>query len=164
MNFQNLWNILENDLSSSITSNSGLNIFFKNRAKFEGWLKVEICGILSKHTNNITPEKDKIDIVFDDWAVELKTPNTNYKHSGVEYKIKPITDNINDIINDISNLKSNNNYKNKAVIFIAFPLSLSNDKKWSNHILKIKKNLQELKKKEFKFQNGLSGVLYCGLV
>ena len=163
MRFENLWDILQKEIPEKIHQHNGLNFFVQNRAKFEGWLKVELCDILAKYTNNITPEKDRIDIVFDDWALELKTSNTNYRYAGVENKTRPITNNIESIIKDIRDLKSNTNYRKKAVVFIIFPLSKTT-KDWVQHITKIKTELQELKEKEFSFKNGINGILYCGLV
>ncbi len=163
MTFQELWNILEKEVPNKISQHNGLNFFIKNRAKFEGWFKVELCDILSKYTNNITPEKDRIDVVFDDWALELKTSNTNYRYENVKNKTRPITKNITSIIKDIIDLKHNTNYNKKAVVFIIFPLS-KNTRDWDKHILKIKNELVELKEKEFYFKSGTSAILYCGLV
>jgi len=163
MTFEELWNILDQEVPNKINQHNGLNFFIKNRAKFEGWFKVELCDILSKYTNNITPEKDRIDIVFDDWALELKTSNTNYRYKGVENKTRPVTKNVNSIIKDIVDLRNNKNYKNKAVVFIIFPLSKIT-KNWDRHISKIEHELQELKEKEFSFESGTHAILYCGLV
>ena len=63
--------------------------------------KVEVIEILSKHTANAVPEKGMIDITFDDWALELKTCNTNYRYPGVVDKSRPITENVDGIIKDI---------------------------------------------------------------
>lgn len=90
MTFNELWDIVEVEVPNTINNHEGLNFFIKNRSKFEGWFKVELCDILSKYTENVTPEKDTIDIVFDEWAIELKTANTNYRYEGVESKTKPI--------------------------------------------------------------------------
>ncbi|WP_375724075.1 hypothetical protein LXN10_00850 [Arcobacter sp. KX21116] len=95
--------------------------------------------------------------------MELKTSNTNYRYENVENKTRPVTKNITSIIKDIIDLRNNKNYKNKAVVFIIFPLSKST-KDWDKHIPKIKNELQELKEKEFSFKNGTSVMLYCGLV
>ena len=122
-----------------------------------------MCDILSKYTNNITPEKNRIDIVFDNWALELKTSNTNYRYENVENKTRPVTKNVASIIKDIVDLRNNTNYGNKAVVFIIFPLSKTTQD-WSKHILKIKNELQELREKEFSFQGGTNAILYCGLV
>ena len=165
MNFEELWSILETEIPLKINNHIGLNLFVKNRSKFEGWLKIELCDSLSKYTDNITPEKNRIDIVFDNWALELKTSNTNYIHKNVENKTRPITKNIQGIIKDIHDLKKNTLYQNKAVVFIIFPLSLKENKSnWEQHISKIKDEVRELKEKEFKFENGSDAVLYCGLI
>ena len=163
MTFEELWKILEQEIPNKINRHNGLNFFIKNRSKFEGWFKVELCDILSKHTKNIIPEKDRIDIVFDDWALELKTSNTNYRYENIENKTRPVTKNVTSIIKDIKDLRNNENYKNKAVVFIIFPLSKTT-KDWDKHISKIKRELKELKEKEFSFQNGVNAMLYCGLV
>lgn len=163
MTFQELWDILEKEIPRKINQHDGLNYFIKNRAKFEGWFKVELCDILSKHTKNITPEKDRIDIVFDDWALELKTSNTNYRYENVENKTRPVTKNVTSIIKDITDLRNNKNYSKKAVVFIIFPLS-KNTKEWEQHLVKIQNELQKLNEKEVFFKNGVSAMLYCGLV
>ena len=159
-----MWNILQIEIPKRIGNKKGLNHFAENRSKFEGWLKVEICDILSAHISTLTPEKDNIDIVADNWALELKTPNTNYHASGVISKHITITNNIDSIIEDIKTLKINSNYSNTAVVFIAFPLSLKENKGWIDHKNKINTQLQELKEKEFTFENGVKAVLYLGLV
>ncbi len=163
MTFEELWNIIEQEVPKKINQHDGLNFFIKNRAKFEGWFKVELCDILSRYTNNITPEKDRIDIVFDDWALELKTSTTNYRYENVKNKTRPVTKNVTSIIKDIVDLRNNKNYKNKAVVFIIFPLSKTTTD-WDKHISKINNEIQELKEKEFSFKSGTSAMLYCGLV
>ena len=163
MTFEELWDILKEEVPSTIIRHNGLKFFIKNRSKFEGWFKVELCDILSKYTNNIIPEKDRIDIVFDEWALELKTSNTNYRYTGVENRSRPITKNVNSIIKDIQDLKRNENYDKRAVVFIIFPLS-KDTSAWNTHILKISSELQELKEIEFSFKSGIKAMLYCGLV
>ncbi|BCD59685.1 MULTISPECIES: hypothetical protein [unclassified Nitratiruptor] len=163
MTFEELWKILSSEIVKRINNHNGLGYFAKNRAKFEGWLKVEICDILSKYTTDIVPEKDRIDIVFDNWALELKTANTNYHYNDVVNKTRPITKNIQSIIKDIKDLRKNSTYIHKAVLFIVFPLSKEVEY-WDRHILKIENELQELREKEFRFKNAIPAILYCGLV
>lgn len=163
MTFNELWEIFKDEIPNRIQDHSGLNYFVTNRSKFEGWLKVEIVDILSKYSNEIYPEKDRIDIVFEDWAIELKTSNTNYRYEGVVNKTKNIKGNRESIIKDIDDLKNNDEYKNKAVLFIIFPLTLGKVD-WEMHIEQISSNLKELKYKEFSFSNNVKSVLYFGLV
>lgn len=163
MTFNELWDIFNIEIPEKIVNHKGLNYFVSNRSKFEGWLKVEIVDILTKYTNNITPEKDRIDIVVEDWAIELKTSNTNYRYDNVENKKRPVTKNVSSIIKDINDLEHNVNYENKAVLFIIFPLDLTTPS-WNQHIQKIENELDELKFKEFSFENGVKSILYFGLV
>ena len=159
---EQIWSLIKKKLPPKIASTKGLNVFVDNRAKFEGWLKVELCDILSYHYS-IVPEQDTVDIVVDDkFALELKTVNTNYTYKGIENKTKPITDNINSVIGDIKKLQLKE-YPNKAVVFVVFPLSLPN-KNWNKQVNKITIYLNELYYKEITFENGQHGVLYFGLI
>ena len=162
MTAEQLLNITANDLINKISSNIGLNQFIIERAKFEGWLKVELIDTLLKTNILAWPEIDRIDIVFQDTAIELKTINTNYRFLGIKNKNRPISTNIKSIIKDIINLK-NKSIKNKFVIFIVFPLKLST-KKWEKHIKKIENELSELTYKEFKFNNNVPAIIYYGKI
>ncbi len=162
MNADQIWKIISIELPKKIKENPGLNAFVNNRAKFEGWLKVEISNILSQY-GIVVPEQDKIDIVFDQIiAIELKTPNTNYRYMGIMNKGKPITDNINSIIKDINTLQTTS-YPQKTVLFIAFPLELPN-KRWEKHLNKITSKLQKYYSVEIVFENGKKGMLYFGII
>jgi hypothetical protein len=162
MRFEKLSKLIFKKITPKLKNNKGVAIFAKKRAKFEGWLKVELCEILSKYFPSITPERNRIDITFDDWAIQLKTVNTNYryKNKNVENKTRPITMNIQEVVNDIKKLKSAN-YTNKAVLFVAFPVT-HNNKRWISHLQKIK--LKKIKFKEFKFKNKIPGVIYFGSI
>ena len=65
MKFESLAQLIFNNMVPKLEGNNGLFIFAKERAKFEGWLKVELCESLSKYFSTIIPEKDRIDVVFD---------------------------------------------------------------------------------------------------
>ena len=118
--FDNLAKIIFSEIIPKLERSYGLAIFAKERAKFEGWLKVELCDSLSKYFQEIIPEKDRIDITFNNWAIELKTINTNYKYGNVKNKTRPITKNVQEVINDIKKLKSSN-FPDKAILFVVFP-------------------------------------------
>lgn len=132
---------------------------------------MEIVAFLNRHGDeNICPEKEtkkgkqKIDITSKNWAIELKTVNTNYSCKGVENKTKAITDNINGIIKDIEKLKRETiKNKNAAVIFIVFPLNLPKNKKWDEYLKRISKKLSCLKNVQFKVGE-VPVVLYIGKV
>lgn len=122
--FEKLAKIIFKEITPKLENNIGVAIFAKERAKFEGWLKVELCESLSKRLTSTTiiPEKDRIDITFDGWAIELKTVNTNYRYKNVENKTRPITKNIQGVIDDIDKLQSTQNYIKKAILFVVFPV------------------------------------------
>lgn len=162
MRFEQLWEIILSDLKPKLEQNQGLGIFASERAKFEGWLKVELCASLSKFVDDVVPERDRIDVTFRDWAIELKTINTNYRFENVKNKTRPITKNIEGVINDIEKL-SGSIYLNKAVLFVVFPLK-HNDVFWKIHLEKIEQKLKILKHSSFMFNNEILGDIYLGLL
>ncbi len=165
MDFDKLSKLIFEEIIPKLEKNKGVYVFAKHRAKFEGWLKVELCESLSKYFQNVVPEKDRIDIVCDDWAIELKTVNTNYRYQSVENKSRPITMNVNGVIKDIEKLEKLKplNYVNKAILFVVFPVDGSR-KMWKNHLQKIQNKLREIKSKEFRFKNEIPGIVYFGLI
>ena len=54
MTFKKLYQLIFQKLPNLIQQYSGLAVFARERAKFEGWLKVELCNILAeeKHEPN----------------------------------------------------------------------------------------------------------------
>jgi len=182
------------DIIKKIKKNKGLSIFAKERAKFEGWLKVELVETLLKCASteekvipeqliSINDSKRHIDIAIEknrvkEWGIELKTVNTNYSFEDVEGKSRPITLNIESLLKDISKLRETK-YQNKAILFIVFPLAqeeneewcgkqnLEENKEWCNkHVDKIRKEgIELIEKKSFKFnESNIPGVIYLGLI
>ena len=93
MEFEDLTNLIFSEIKPKLGNNQGLSLFAKERAKFEGWLKVELCDSLSKYFGDVAPERNRIDITFGNWAIELKTINTNIRYENVKNKTRPITKN-----------------------------------------------------------------------
>ena len=162
MEFEKLAELMFKETKLKLERKEALSIFAKHRAKFEGWLKVELCDILSKHFKNVVPERGRIDVTFENWAIELKTVNTNYRYPNVEKKTRPITMNVDEVKKDIESLKRSK-YTSKAVFFVVFPAK-HEKKEWQHHIQKISKELKEILHKEFEFKNGVPGILYFGLI
>jgi len=179
------------DLRDKLEGNEGIGVFVKNRDKFEGWLKVETVDILyNKFTENVVPEKRYynknanskkrnkhyriVDIVFDDSALELKTVNTNYKHiknkkvkRGNDKNNRPITLNIKQLKADIEKLRNlqNEDIKNKAVLFVVFPLPENNIEEFENyHLQKLGLKKQDILSKEFTTNGDVSNRIYYGIV
>jgi len=172
MDFEEIWDKIVECLIPKLEKNEGLYIFARRRAKFEGWLKVELCEMLYKN-NDISVETvvnngKRIDITFTDWAVEIKTANTSYKYENVEWVNESLSYNVKSIIKDIEKLKETN-YNNKGILFIVFPCE-TNNKYWKKHIEKIKKHIEKINKqfelnfKDFKFQKDIPGKEIPGIV
>lgn len=122
---------------------------------------MELCGLLSQYSSDITPEYNRIDIKFDNWAIELKTVNTNYA-SKVPRKKRPITSNIKSVLADINNLGTSD-IENKAVLFVVFPLE-EGEQKWIHHRDKIRNSVRALVKSHFNFKGGIPGAIYIGFL
>lgn len=167
MEFKDLANLIFDEMTPKLENNQGLSIFAKERAKFEGWLKVELCDSLSKYFKDVTPEKNtherkRIDVTFGNWAIELKTINTNIRYKNVKNKHRPITRNTQGVIDDIEKLKSSS-YTNRAVLFVVFPITHCNEN-WQVQLQRISKLLREIKYINFNFKNEISGVVYFGSI
>jgi len=162
MEFAELSKLIFSEIKPKLESNQGLSIFARERAKFEGWLKVELCESLSKYFKDVVPEKHRIDITFEDWAIELKTVNTNIRYDSVKNKHRPITRNTEGVIEDIKKLETTD-YTNKAILFIVFPITHHN-KDWQIQLQRISPLVKEIQHIEFSFKSGIPGVAYLGLI
>lgn len=132
-------------------------IAIKQRAKFEGWLKFELANELIKLYSDTCVEKcmpykgseKLVDIFSNNSCIELKTPNTSYRHDGCENRTRPITNNIDSIINDINALKEIG--VNGYIAFVMFPID--NNGKYQSHIDKIDANVKNSVKTVIKINN-----------
>ena len=162
--FDELADLVFSKLSALMAEHEGLEIFAVERAKFEGWVKVELVGILKRHFETVVPEAGGIDVVADDWAIELKTVNTNYRHPLAKSKTRPVTYNVKLVLRDIEKLRRTN-YPKKAVLFIVFPLPDKSLEKWEKtHLSKIRSKLRKLRHHGFEFRNGVPAIIYLGYV
>ncbi len=162
LEYEKLSQVIFSKLIPKLETNSGLYFFARERSKFEGWLKVELCGILSEYLENVIPEKEFIDVTSDNWAIELKTVNTNIRYSNVKNKSRPITKNVRSVIDDIEKLKSKK-YSNRAVLFITFPIKHENEN-WQRHLKRISSLLKNIRHCEFNFSGEIPGVVYFGVI
>jgi hypothetical protein len=170
MEVQELIDRTADELVKRIQASKGLAVFAKRRAKFEGWLKVELIDILLKNgVKDVVPEAGLVDVSFGEVAIELKTVNTNYRDGIADNLIRPITKNVEDVIEDIKNHRGTKSIKfiYKYIIFIVFPLSKKNTG-WNTHLQKIEKDLGETcHARYFTFdgtEESVSGCLYFGRV
>ena len=128
-------------------------IAIKQRAKFEGWLKFELANELRKLYRDTCVEKcmsgKLVDVFSNNSYIELKTPNTSYRHDGCENRTRPITNNIASIIDDINALKKIG--VDGYIAFIMFPID--NNGKYKSHIDKIDANVKKSVKTVIKINN-----------
>jgi len=165
--FKRLKECIFDRLPEHIRGERSLNVFAEQRSKFEGWLKVAVCSsLIEGGFKGVVPEKDRIDVICDGWAIELKTTNTNYRYPSVVNKNRPITLNVQGVIDDIKQLRlsAKLNGINKAVLFVVFPVE-HNKQEWQKHLVKITESLgNKIYYQEFKFKNNVPGVIYFGKI
>lgn len=94
MEFERLAEQIFDEIIPKLENNQGISIFAKERAKFEVWLKVELCESFSIHFPDVILKRNRIDVNFDGWAMEIKTVNTNYRYENVKNKTCSITMNV----------------------------------------------------------------------
>ena len=123
-----------------------LEIAFRQRAKFEGWLKFEIAKEFQKSGKDTKVEypiaKGHVDLFADNCLIELKTPNTSYNHPDLESKTRPITDNVNSIISDVDKLRNITEglSYDSFIAFVMFPID--KNKKYMGHVNRIENHIQ----------------------
>lgn len=121
-----------------------LKIPIRQKAKFEGWLKFELAHYLEKiGMESVEVEsktyfkRDRTDITFFSngsfYSIELKTPNTNWRITGVQPRTRPITKNIQSVIEDAMKLNSTQG----VVAFVLFPIPFGDDR-WIEYLVRIK--------------------------
>ena len=81
-----------------IRNHGAVALFVRNRAKFEGWMKVELCKVLDERGWEVSPEEpipgssQRVDLKAGKWWLELKTLSTNYLAVGAyRESSRPIT-------------------------------------------------------------------------
>lgn len=162
MTTQELFDLTANRIITRINTSSGLTKFAQRRAKFEGWLKVELIDVLVKEGKNALPEVGFVDVSFDDVGIELKTMNTNIRYENVNNITKPITGNIESVVKDIQSLRVST-FAHKFVVFIVFPIEHHN-LNWQALFPRITDNLDNWIHQEFIFENNVPGVIYYGKI
>lgn len=105
----------------------------QQRAKFEGWLKFELVIALANcsEISNLIIEDSysstgRSDYSFvyknEQYFVEMKTANTNWRVKGIENLHRPVTKNMNGIIEDIQVLYSKSPPAHGIAVFAIFPI------------------------------------------
>jgi hypothetical protein len=121
-----------------------LALAFRQRAKFEGWLKLELAVNLAAHgARSLVLEApcgagQRADLGFTmdgvPYLIELKTANTNWRLPGVAPKTRPITKNISGIVTDARKLMRCQ--ARGFVAFVLFPLPVA-DYRWAHYLQRV---------------------------
>ena len=134
---QQLEEALREGLCPAIRNHAAVELFIRNRAKFEGWMKVELCKVLVDRGWVVSPEEpiphstQRVDLKAGDWWLELKTLSTNYGAVGAYHESsRPITRNVQDVIADVRKLRKHT-LSPAAVLFVAAPLPNMEHEAWS---------------------------------
>lgn len=111
-----------------------LEVALRQRAKFEGWLKVELASALRERGLRPALEVSVpgagcvADIALDAaegrrvWLM-LKTVNTSFRFPGVEHRSRPLTENVKRVIDDINKLQRAPAEDERLVVYVVFPMS-----------------------------------------
>lgn len=126
------------------------------RARFEGWLQLELLAELQEEFPSLQIEQaypdsqERCDFYHgasEEW-LELKLCVTNYCQGFANYHTRPITDQINGIIQDVSKLRRLPSNAKSSVLVIAYPLpeNYSVHKEWNKLLNKIRESGYEVNK------------------
>lgn len=162
MDYEQLCGIIENKLIPIFKDSTAISLFVWERSKFEGWLKVELCGVLFDAGQKVKPEDQTIDITCEGCAIELKTITHRFEVPELpDKKTKRMYKTIDSLLDEINDLKFCK-YENKIVLFVLFPYV--NNEYLLSHINKINDKLIDRKSYKVCLNNGSEIMLYIGRV
>lgn len=162
-------NGLNKVLVKDIESNKAIALLVEERAKFEGWLKVQVIqGLISIGVDKkqIIPERNnRVDVTFThrdlSYAIELKTVSTSYFYDDARRNDGRMN-NIDYLFYDAEKLK-NLDYDKKLLLFVVYPFDRNNKRhnlEWQLHRNRFKGIAKITYEHNIDFINGLKGVLY----
>jgi len=123
-----------------LLASRALQVPLRQRAKFEGWFKIELTAALELQEARVCIEQDyptglgnryradlkvKLGAIGKEFFIMLKTVNTNFRFDGVKNCTRPITKNIQGVIADIDKLRFLPHDTVGYVLFPVFPVSAS---------------------------------------
>lgn len=119
-----------------------LGVALRQRAKFEGWLKVELAYALEQRGATVMLEaeapgvrgaKARADIQADfpggRMFIMLKTNNANFRFPGIMPRSRPVTKNFAKTAEDIDKLRPATGVSSAFVVFTFFPVASSAEKR-----------------------------------
>lgn len=146
---------LENKLADCLSQRKDvLTLPIEQRAKFEGWLKIELAAAVANDARfkNVRLEESyqrskRADLSFSvagkRFFIQMKTCNTTWRMEEVEERTRPITMNITSVIDDIRSLKELSHDDLGLVVMVLFPVhrkmagASPRDKKLDFHLQRI---------------------------
>lgn len=125
---------------NSLLCREVLGPVLQQRAKFEGWLKIELAYALQRHGLPVQLEepipgtRHRADLAVESpegelFYIMLKTVNTNFRFPGVDRRTRPITQNISAVIDDVEKLISAASGQAGLVVFSVFPVAANRAKR-----------------------------------
>lgn len=113
---------------------SVLQVALRQRAKFEGWLKVELAhaleqrGVRAELEASVGGTSHRADIKIrspggEQFLIVLKTVNTNFRFPGVVERTRPITKNISGVIEDATKVRAASPLITGLLVFPVFPVA-----------------------------------------
>lgn len=111
-----------------------LEVPLRQRANFEGWLKIELASALRQY--GLRPALEVrvpgagcvADIALETAAshrvwLMLKTVSTSFRFAGVERRGRPLTENVKRVSNDVDKLRRAPEQDHRLIVFVVFPVS-----------------------------------------
>jgi hypothetical protein len=148
-----------------------LSIALRQRAKFEGWLKIELAHALEDRGASVSLEagvpgtRYRADVRAtlpgpEEAYIMLKTVNTNFRFSGISSLTRPITKNIRGVIEDVSKLRASASEAPRLVIFPVFPVAAGipiRELQLKRYITRIKSSGGSIEREGFLTPSGSDG-------
>jgi len=166
MEFERLARLILDGLVLRLTNHRGLTAVARERAVFEGWLKVELCQVLLEAGHDPEPDAHKIDVGCGDWGINVRTVTTNIPHEKARNVKRSMTKNVELLIKDILRLTNpgrSAGFPKRGMVFVVYPLTHDNERWQTIHWGQISGEVTRLEHRSFQFASGLPGVLYFGL-
>lgn len=167
MDFAELSEIVLEGLKPKLSTSSGTGAMASGRTDIDGWLLAELTGVLvDAGCRPVTrSEKEKLDIVFGKWGIDIRTIVTNMPCEAARDRKNNIKKTISDMTKEIWKLTNpgKTSCKNRALLFVAYPTEHDNERWQSLYLRQMATELTKLEYVSFTFSSGVPGVLYFGL-
>jgi hypothetical protein len=166
MEFRKLAQVLFDGMLPVLESHSGVKSFAMQREKFDGWLTVELCRVLVQFGTHPNLSDKVVDVTFGNWALDVRTVNTNIPHEGCTAKGRHIKKEMDELTKGIWKLTNPGkaiSATHRAILLLAYP-AVHEDERWqSAHFNQLRSELTAVEFRPFRFSGDIPGVLYLGL-